>query len=127
MAKYIEISAEIYTIYLQYVSADDIHVYSIDEVFMDATDYRELYHMTAHDLAKEMIRSILDKTGITATAGIGNNLYLSKIAMDIVAKHVPADCDGVHIAELDVMSYRRLLWNHKPVSYTHLDVYKRQL
>ena len=116
MAKYIEISAEIYTIYLQYVSADDIHVYSIDEVFMDATDYLELYHMTAHDLAKEMIRSILDKTGITATAGIGNNLYLSKIAMDIVAKHVPADCDGVHIAELDVMSYRRLLWNHKPLT-----------
>ena len=116
MAKYIEISAEIYTIYLQYVSADDIHVYSIDEVFIDATDYLELYHMTTHDLAKEMIRSVLDKTGITATAGIGNNLYLSKIAMDIVAKHVPADRDGVRIAELDVMSYRRLLWDHKPLT-----------
>lgn len=115
MAKYIEVSADIYSIYLKYVSPEDIHVYSIDEVFMDVTNYLNLYHMTAHDLAREIIRDVLKQTGITATAGIGTNLYLCKVAMDIVAKHVEADADGVRIAELDEMSYRRLLWNHKPI------------
>lgn len=116
MASYIEISAEIYRIYLQYVSAEDIHVYSIDECFMDITDYLRLYRMTAHELAGKIIRSVLEQTGITATAGIGSNLYLCKIAMDIVAKHVPADRDGVRIAELDTLDYRRLLWNHRPLT-----------
>ena len=116
MAKYIEISTKIYDVYLKYVAPEDIHVYSIDEVFMDATDYLNTYQLSAHDLAMTMIRDVLKTTGITATAGIGTNLYLCKIAMDIVAKKMPADKDGVRIAELDEMSYRRLLWDHRPLT-----------
>lgn len=116
MAYYIEYSTKIYDIYLKYVSQDDIHVYSIDEVFLDVTDYLKNYKMSAHDLARTIIKDILQSTGITATAGIGTNLYLCKVAMDIVAKHVEADEDGVRIAELDEMSYRRLLWNHTPIT-----------
>lgn len=117
MAHYIEYSTKIYQIYLKYVSAEDIHVYSIDEVFMDVTNYLgSCYKMTAHELAMTMIRDVLKNTGITATAGIGTNMYLAKIAMDIVAKHIPADKDGVRIAELDEMSYRRQLWDHKPLT-----------
>ena len=116
MAKYMEMSNRIYEIYLKYVSSDDIHVYSVDEVFMDVTGYLKTYKMTSHELAMTMIRDVLKCTGITATAGIGTNLYLCKIAMDIVAKHMPADKDGVRIAELDEMSYRRLLWEHQPIT-----------
>lgn len=117
MAYYIEYSTRIYEIYLKYVAAEDIHVYSIDEVFLDVTNYlRTCYRMTAHELAMTIIQDVLKNTGITATAGIGSNLYLCKIAMDIVAKHIPADKDGVRIAELDEMSYRRLLWDHKPLT-----------
>ena len=116
MSRYIEISTKIYSIYRRYVAQEDIHVYSIDEVFMDVTPYLEHYRMTAHELALRMIRDVLDATGITATAGIGTNLYLCKVAMDIVAKHLPADKDGVRIGELDEMSYRRQLWNHRPLT-----------
>jgi DNA polymerase V len=116
MRKYMEISTHIYDIYLKYVAPEDMHVYSVDEVFIDATDYLKLYDMSAHDLAIKMIRDVLADTGITATAGIGTNMYLAKIAMDIVAKHMPADKDGVRIAELDEMSYRKLLWNHRPLT-----------
>lgn len=116
MAKYIEVSANIYETYLKYVSPEDIHVYSIDEVFIDVTNYLDLYQLSARELAERMIRDVLAKTGITATAGIGTNLYLCKIAMDIVAKHVEAEEGGVRIAELDEMSYRKLLWNHKPIT-----------
>ncbi len=116
MAFYIEYSTRIYEIYLKYIAPEDIHVYSIDEVFMDVTAYLDTYKMTAHELARTMIRDVLDNTGITATAGIGTNLYLSKIAMDIVAKHIPADKDGVRIAEIDEMSYRKQLWNHRPLT-----------
>jgi len=115
MALYIEYSTRIYSIYLKYISEEDIHIYSIDEVFMDVTDYLNTYQMSAHELAMTMIRDVLRSTGITATAGIGTNMYLAKVAMDIVAKHIPADEDGVRIAELDEMSYRRLLWNHRPL------------
>ena len=116
MAKYIEYSTIIYNTYLDYISEEDIHVYSIDEVFMDVTSYLTIYKKTAHELAMTMIKDVLFKTGITATAGIGTNMYLAKIAMDIVAKHMPADSDGVRIAELDEMSYRKLLWDHKPLT-----------
>ena len=116
MAFYIEYSTRIYKIYLKYIAPEDIHVYSIDEVFMDVTAYLSTYKMTAHELARTMIRDVLESTGITATAGIGTNLYLSKVAMDIVAKHIPADKDGVRIAEIDEMSYRKLLWNHRPLT-----------
>ena len=116
MAHYIKYSTVIYKVYLKYVSAEDIHVYSIDEVFMDVTAYLKSYKMTAHELAMTMIRDVLKTTGITATAGIGTNLYLAKVAMDIVAKHIPADKDGVRIAELDEMSYRRQLWTHTPLT-----------
>ena len=116
MRKYMEISTHIYDIYLKYVAPEDMHVYSVDEVFIDATDYLKLYGMSAHDLAIKMIRDVLADTGITATAGIGTNMYLAKIAMDIVAKHMPADKDGVRIAELDEMSYRKLLWGHRPLT-----------
>lgn len=116
MAHYIQVSADIYGIYLKYISPEDIHVYSIDECFMDVTEYLRLYQMTAHQLAIRIIRDVLEQTGITATAGIAPNLYLAKIAMDIVAKHVEADKDGVRIAELDEMSYRRLLWGHRPLT-----------
>jgi DNA polymerase V len=116
MALYMEVSAKIYEIYLKYVSSEDIHVYSIDEVFIDATDYLPLYGMTAHELARKMIRDVLDATSITATAGIAPNLYLAKVAMDIEAKHSPADKDGVRIAELDEMTYRRKYWTHRPLT-----------
>ena len=116
MAFYIDYSTRIYRVYLKYVSAEDIHVYSIDEVFMDVTNYLETYKMTAYELAMTIIRDVLQTTGITATAGIGTNLYLAKVAMDIVAKHLPADEDGVRIAELDEMTFRRLLWNHRPLT-----------
>ena len=116
MAFYIEYSTRIYKIYLKYIAPEDIHVYSIDEVIMDVTDYLSTYKMTAHELAITMIRDVLKNTGITATAGIGTNMYLCKVAMDIVAKHIPADKDGVRIAELDEMSYREKLWNHRPLT-----------
>ena len=116
MALYIDYSSRINKIYLKYVAPEDIHVYSVDEVFMDVTDYLATYKKTAHELAITIIRDVLRQTGITATAGIGTNLYLSKIAMDIVAKKMPADRDGVRIAELDEMSYRQKLWNHRPLT-----------
>ncbi len=116
MALYLEYSRRIHDIYLKYIAPEDIHVYSVDEVFIDATDYLESYRMTGHELAIQMIRDVLQQTGITATAGIGTNLYLSKVAMDIVAKRMPADSDGVRIAELDEMSYRRTLWDHRPLT-----------
>jgi len=116
MLHYEKVSASIYEIYLKYIAAEDIHVYSIDEVFIDATNYLTSYNMTAHELAMTMIRDVLETTGITATAGIGTNLYLCKIAMDIEAKHIPADKDGVRIAKLDEMSYREKLWSHTPIT-----------
>lgn len=115
MSHYIDISAKIYSIYLKYIGQDDIHVYSIDEVFMDVSKYLKTYKMTAHDLAKTIIKDVLNETGITATAGIGTNMYLAKVAMDIVAKKMPADQDGVRIAELDEMTYRKELWSHRPL------------
>lgn len=116
MSLYVQYSTVIYNIYLRYIAPEDIHVYSIDEVFMDVTHYLGTYRMTAKELASKMIRDIMAETGITATAGIGTNLYLCKVAMDIVAKNVSPDQDGVCIAELDEMSYRRLLWNHRPLT-----------
>ena len=116
MARYIEVSTQIYGIYLKYIAQEDIHVYSIDEVFMDVTPYLKHLKMTPHQLAMTMIQDVLKTTGITATAGIGTNLYLCKVAMDIVAKHIPADKDGVRIAELDEMSYREQLWSHRPLT-----------
>ena len=116
MAHYIEVSTKVYQIYLKYIAPEDIHVYSIDEVFMDVTAYLGTYKMTAHELAIKMIRDVLATTGITATAGIGTNMYLAKVAMDIVAKKAPADKDGVRIAELDEMSYRRELWDYQPLT-----------
>ena len=115
MQYYIETSDKVYETYLKYISADDIHVYSIDEVFMDVTDYLNTYKMTPHQLAMTMIKDVLNTTGVTATAGIGTNMYLAKVAMDIVAKHLPADKDGVRIAELDEISYREKLWTHEPL------------
>ena len=116
MGLYIEYSAKIYDIYLKYVAKEDICVYSIDEVFIDATDYLNTYRMNAHQFAMKMIEDIMINTGITATAGIGTNLYLAKVAMDIVAKKSPADRDGVRIAELNEESYRYLLWDHRPLT-----------
>jgi len=116
MARYLEVSTQIYKTYLQFVSADDIHPYSIDEVFIDATSYLPYYRLTAHQLAMRMVRAVLENTGITATAGIGTNLYLAKLAMDIVAKHAAPDPDGVRIAQLDEQSYRYLLWDHRPLT-----------
>ncbi len=116
MARYIEVSSRIYGIYLKYIAAEDIHVYSIDEVFIDVTAYLKHKKMTAHQLAMTMIQDVLHTTGITATAGIGTNMYLCKVAMDIVAKHIPADNDGVRIAELDERSYREKLWSHRPLT-----------
>lgn len=116
MAYYMEYSTRVYNVYLKYVAPEDIHVYSIDEVFMDVTTYLSAYGISAYELAKKMIQDVLDTTGITATAGIGTNLYLCKIAMDIVAKHVKPDQDGVRIAELDERTYRRLLWDHRPLT-----------
>lgn len=116
MRRYMEVSSHIYEIYLRYIAPEDIHVYSIDEVFMDVTGYLNAYHCTAHELAIRLIREVLKETGITATAGVGTNLYLAKVAMDIVAKKMPADKDGVRIAELDEMTYRKELWDHKPLT-----------
>ncbi|HJA48931.1 MAG TPA: DNA methylase [Candidatus Agathobaculum intestinipullorum] len=116
MAHYIEYSTRIYQIYLKYVAPEDIVVYSIDEVFMDVTNYLHTYNLTAHDLAGTIIRDVIETTGITATAGIGTNLFLSKVAMDIVAKHIPADQNGVRIAELDEMRYRQTMWSHQPLT-----------
>lgn len=116
MAYYMEYSTRIYNVYLKYVAPEDIFPYSIDEVFMDVTDYLKTYRMTARELAMTMIQDVLKTTGITATAGIGTNMYLCKIAMDIVAKHIEPDKNGVRIAELDEMSYRRKLWSHRPIT-----------
>ena len=116
MAYYMEYSTRIYNVYLKYVAPEDIVVYSIDEVFMDVTDYLNTYKLSPHDLAMKIILDVLETTGITATAGIGTNLFLCKVAMDIVAKHIPADANGVRIAELDEMSYRKTLWAHQPLT-----------
>ena len=116
MAYYIEYSTRIYNIYLKYIAPEDIHVYSIDEVFIDVTDYLNTYRLSARELATKMILDVLKTTGITASAGIGTNLYLCKVAMDIQAKRIPADQNGVQIAELDEMSYRHLLWLHRPIT-----------
>lgn len=116
MAYYMEYSTRIYNVYLKYIAPEDIHVYSIDEVFIDITHYLATYKLSAHDFARKLIQDVLNTTGITATAGIGTNMYLAKIAMDIEAKHIPADKDGVRIAELDEMSYREKLWSHKPLT-----------
>ena len=116
MARYMEVSAKIYAIYLRFVAPEDIHVYSVDEVFIDATTYLDFYHLDAHGFARKLVREVLRETGITATCGIGTNLYLAKIAMDIVAKKMPADGDGVRIASLDEMRYRRELWEHHPLT-----------
>ena len=116
MAYYIRYSTRVYDTYLKYVAPEDIHVYSIDEVLMDVTAYLDTYKLTARQLAMTMIRDVLHSTGITATAGIGSNLFLAKVAMDIVAKHIPADKDGVRIAELDETSFRQKLWSHTPIT-----------
>lgn len=116
MAHYMEVSTRIYNVYLKYIAPEDIHVYSIDEVFIDATDYLKTYGLTPRELAMKMVLDVLETTGITATAGIGTNLYLCKIAMDIYAKHCKPDKNGVRIAELDEMSYRRILWDHRPLT-----------
>lgn len=116
MAKYMEKSTEIYNIYLRYIAPEDIHVYSIDEVFIDATNYLKTYNMTAVELAGKMIRDVFNETGITATAGVGTNLYLCKVAMDIVAKHIEPDENGARIAFLDEKTYRQKLWNHTPIT-----------
>ncbi len=116
MARYMEVSSQIYDIYLKYVAAEDMHIYSVDEVFLDVTHYSNIYKMSPHDMAMMMIRDVLENTGITATAGIGTNLYLAKIAMDIEAKHMNADEYGVRIAQLDEKSYRQKLWSHTPIT-----------
>ena len=116
MRLYMQYSTRIYGIYLRYIAPEDIHVYSCDEVFIAASRYLSLYRKSAHDLAITMIRDVLTETGITATAGIGTNLFLSKVAMDIVAKHMPADKDGVRIADLDEHSFREKLWDHTPIT-----------
>ena len=116
MHLYMDYSTRIFGIYLRYIAPEDMHVYSVDECFMDVTGYLNTYQITAEELAQKMIKDVLRETGITATAGIGTNMYLCKIAMDIVAKHMPADENGVRIASLDEMSYRRLLWDHKPLT-----------
>lgn len=116
MAYYMQMSTRIYQVYLKYAASEDMHVYSIDEVFIDATDYCKAQNCTAKEFAKKIMRDVLQTTGITATAGIGTNLYLCKIAMDVGAKHIPADEEGARIAELDEMSYRRTLWDHRPLT-----------
>lgn len=116
MGHYMEYSTRIYDIYLKYVSPEDIHVYSIDEVFIDITSYLGTYRLTPKELAMKIIHDVLETTHITATVGLGTNMYLAKIAMDIVAKHAEPDADGVRIAELDEMSYRRELWSHRPIT-----------
>lgn len=116
MALYMQYSSRIYGIYLKYFAAEDIHIYSIDEVFIDITNYLSLYKMNPRELTITLIREVFSETGITATAGIGTNLFLAKVAMDIVAKKMPSDKDGVRVAELDEMSFRRRLWNHRPLT-----------
>lgn len=116
MQRYMEVSSQIYSVYLRYVAPEDMHVYSVDEVFLDVTEYLNTYRMTARQLAMVMISEVLAETGITATAGIGSNLYLCKIAMDIMAKHTKPDENGVRIAELDELTYRQKLWNHRPLT-----------
>ena len=116
MAYYMEYSTHIYNIYLKYIAPEDIIVYSIDEVFMDVTDYLSTYKLSPRELAMKIILDVIETTGITATAGIGTNLYLCKVAMDIVAKHIPADKNGVRIAELDEMRYRETMWSHQPLT-----------
>ena len=116
MAYYMKYSSRIYSIYLKYVSKEDIHVYSIDEVFIDVTSYLKTYGLSAKDLAMKMIKDVLKQTGITATCGIGSNMYLAKVAMDIKAKHMEADENGVRLAILDEMSYRKEMWNHTPLT-----------
>lgn len=116
MAKYMSTSAKIYGIYLKYVAPEDIFAYSIDEVFIDATSYLDIYNVDAHGFARMLIQDVLKATGITATAGIGPNMYLCKVAMDIVAKHIPADEDGVRIASIDAEQYKEQLWDHKPIT-----------
>ncbi len=116
MALYMSKSTQIYDVYLRYIAPEDIYAYSVDEVFIDASGYLKTYGLNAHDFARLLVREVFNETGITATAGIGPNLYLCKIAMDIGAKHTEADADGVRIAELDEYSYRRLLWDHRPIT-----------
>lgn len=116
MALYMSKSTQIYDVYLRYIAPEDIYAYSVDEVFIDASGYLKTYGLNAHDFARLLVREVFKETGITATAGIGPNLYLCKIAMDIGAKHTEADADGVRIAELDEFSYRRLLWDHRPIT-----------
>ncbi len=116
MSRYMEVSAEIYGIYLKYVAPEDIHIYSIDEVFIDATHYLKTYRLSPREFAMMLIKDVLNTTVVTATAGIGTNLYLCKIAMDIVAKHIKPDKNGVRIARLDEMTYRRMLWGHTPLT-----------
>ena len=116
MAKYLEVSGKVYSVYLRLIAPEDIHVYSVDEVFIDATDYLRMYQTDAHQLAMRLIQDVLRETGVTATAGIGPNLYLAKVAMDIEAKHRSADKDGVRIAELGERSYREKYWTHRPLT-----------
>ena len=116
MSLYLKYSSEIYNIYLSFLSKDDIYVYSIDEVFCDLTNYLKLYKMTAQELVSKMIMAVYNQTGITATGGVGTNLYLAKVAMDIMAKHAKPNSDGVRIFYLDTLSYRKLLWNHRPLT-----------
>ncbi len=116
MARYMEVSAKIYDIYLRYIAPEDIHVYSVDEVFIDVTNYLKSFKVTPRELAMRMINAVLEETGITATVGIGTNMYLAKIAMDIDAKHMQPDSNGVRISELDEMSYRKRLWAHTPIT-----------
>ena len=116
MAHYIDWSTRVYSVYLKHVAPEDIYPYSIDEVFIDATSYLQTYHLSAREFARKIILDILQTTGITAAAGIGTNLYLAKVAMDIRAKHIQPDENGVRIAELDEMSYRRTLWTHRPLT-----------
>ncbi len=116
MARYVEVSTAIYNIYLRHISPEDIHVYSIDEVFIDATSYLAAYRLTARELAMTLIDEVLTETGITATVGIGTNMYLAKVAMDIDAKHMPPDENGVRISELNEMTYRERLWDHQPIT-----------
>lgn len=116
MAHYIDWSTRVYSVYLKHVAPEDVYPYSIDEVFIDATNYLDTYKLTGREFARRIILDILETTGITAAAGVGTNMYLAKIAMDISAKHIPADEYGVRVAELDEMSYRRTLWVHQPIT-----------
>lgn len=116
MKRYMDISTKIFGIYASFIAPRDIHVYSVDEVFMNVTSYLKSYNMSAHELARTIIAKVLEETGITATAGIGTNMYLAKIAMDIKAKHMPADKDGVRIAELDEESFQKEMWDHEPLT-----------